>query len=1014
MDLFDLFIRIGVDDTGVSRQLDEVNRQLNSTEESAKGASSSFEAFGNVLGVVGKAVTAAVGAAAAGATALVKESVNAYSQYEQLVGGVETLFSNLEGTLSAAPTVIENASNAFKTANMSANQYMETVTSFSAALISSLEGDYEKAAQVADMALVDMADNANKMGTAMESIQNAYQGFAKQNYTMLDNLKLGYGGTKSEMERLLADAQKFSGIKYDISNLSDVYEAIHIIQEQFGIAGATAEEASTTIEGSLKTLSAAWQNLITGFADKDADLGKLMNDVVESAEIALGNLQPVVENAIESLVNAVDTLAPTLIERLPELIDQLLPPLINATNTIVETLVKVLPETLGAIVNIVPDTINDVIKVIAQMLPDIVQAGVDMVTSLIDGMSETLPELIPIVVEAILNVADTVVDNLDTIIDAGIKLILALVDGITDSIPKLIEKAPEIIIKLATALVENIYKIDEVPPKIIKEIADGLVHTDWTETAEAMMDGLISSLDVAQKKVKFWIDGARKALTGESLYDGDFNNVTSSDFIDTMKTGKDIVVDAIGEAADAVEKSYDAFYGTVNDGNDKVADAAGQMPDAYSKITGEMSDYAKSLEAQAKQWKSSVSKATDEVVEDEKTLKAKLQAAFRDFESEMYENGFTQEWLVHKEREYVEALDHSTELYKDYNNKLLKEEEKLTKAADKEYEKQLTESNKRKKTALEKAFANFEKIALEQGFTEEWLVNQERTYLEALDHNTELYEEYNMKLLRAENKLSTETENQRKKDAEQTKKSFTSMVDNMVNSAKDKIKEYEKVVEDIKSKIKTFADKLTTSYKDMFEFTVDEKTGKMSAKKTQDFLTDRVHQLEAYYDNIQKLKEKGISDSMLKQLSGMSAEEGAAVAEYWMKLDDKELGKLDRVWSRYEKTGQKVSEELYSEELENAEQKLDSERNTLLGEIQKTVDDKLNEVVGAIATTSSTGQQIFNDLNDLLTDLNDKIENTFGQGFAVTLDSKQVVGAILPQVDNGLGRRTRAAMRGGA
>ena len=222
MNLLDLFVKIGIDDDDLEKGLDK-----------AKAA----------VGVAGKAMAAAFSAAAAGAVALVKESVDAYANYEQLVGGVETLFSNLEGTISAAPTVLAKANEAFKTAGMSANQYMETVTSFSAALISSLEGDYDKAAEISDMAITDMADNANKMGSSLESLQTAYAGFAKQNYTMLDNLKLGYGGTKEEMERLLKDAERFSGVKYDISNLSDVYEAIHVVQEQMGIAGATAAEA---------------------------------------------------------------------------------------------------------------------------------------------------------------------------------------------------------------------------------------------------------------------------------------------------------------------------------------------------------------------------------------------------------------------------------------------------------------------------------------------------------------------------------------------------------------------------------------------------------------------------------------------------------------------------------------------------------------------------------------------------------------------------------------------------
>lgn len=960
MDLFDLVVKLSIDDDNFNKGLTDVENKISSMKSVIAGVGAATAAIAGTVAAV-----KAVGDAVVQGTAELAQYGDSVDKMSQKMGMSVEAFQEWDAVMQHSGTSMETLKASMRTLANAAETDNEAFQKL---------GITQE--QIASMSQEEL------FSATITALQNVTD---ETERTYLAGKLLGRGS--AELGALLntsaEETQKMKDRVHELGGvLSDeVVKASAQFQDNL-------QDMNTAIDGVKRSIQAeflpALNLLMEGFTSLIANEEGAEEKLVEGFEKLV--------DGFEGAVNKLEPIAKTLIPRIVEFAVKSLPDIANLSIDIVDTLV---------------DTILDNVD-------ELLTAATQIIYSLSDGLSRMSPELIPAVTNIVFEIVNTLLDNQDQLIEAAEQIIIALADGLSKAIPILIEKAPEIIIKLATALVESIYKIDEVPPKIIKEIADGLVHTDWTETAEAMMDGLISSLDVAQKKVKFWIDGARKALTGESLYDGDFNNVTSSDFINTMETGKDIVVDAIGEAADAVEKSYDAFYGTVNDGNDKVADAAGQMPDAYSKITGEMSDYAKSLETQAKQWKSSVSKATDEVVEDEKTLKAKLQAAFRDFESEMYENGFTQEWLVHKEREYVEALDHSTELYKDYNNKLLKEEEKITKAADKEYEKQLTESNKRKKTALEKAFANFEKIALEQGFTEEWLVNQERAYLEALDHNTELYEEYNMKLLRAENKLSTETENQRKKYAEQTKKSFTSMVDNMVNSAKDKIKEYEKVVEDIKSKIKTFADKLTTSYKDMFEFTVDEKTGKMSAKKTQDFLTDRVHQLEAYYDNIQKLKEKGISDSMLKQLSGMSAEEGAAVAEYWMKLDDKELGKLDRVWSRYEKTGQKVSEELYSEELENAEQKLDSERNTLLGEIQKTVDDKLNEVVGAIATTNSTGQQIFNDLNDLLTNLNDEIENTFGKGFAVTLDSKQVVGAILPQVDNGLGRRTRAAMRGGA
>ncbi len=292
-----------------------------------KGDDSPFQ---KVLGKIGSAVNtavkasaAAVGAASAGVAALGTACINAYADYEQLAGGVETLFKD------SAETIHSFADNAYKTAGLSANEYMETVTSFSASLLQSLDGDTEKAAAAADLAITDMADNANKMGTAMESIQYAYQGFAKQNYTMLDNLKLGYGGTKEEMQRLLADAEKLSGVKYDLSSYADVVEAIHVIQTEMGITGTTAKEASTTIQGSVASMKAAWANLMVGMADDTQNFDMLLSNFIESIGTVADNLLPRIGIVIEGMGKLVAGLAPEIASALPTLTNELLPNLVE-------------------------------------------------------------------------------------------------------------------------------------------------------------------------------------------------------------------------------------------------------------------------------------------------------------------------------------------------------------------------------------------------------------------------------------------------------------------------------------------------------------------------------------------------------------------------------------------------------------------------------------------------------------------------------------------------------------
>jgi Phage-related protein len=291
---------MGKEQDEAAQSADGLGSELKETGDEAKKSGSKFEKLGGVLKGIGVTMGAVAVAAGAAAIKLGKEVIAAYSDYEQLVGGVDTLFGE------ASKTVQGYAETAFKTAGMSANKYMETVTGFSASLIQSLGGDTTKAAKVADMAITDMSDNANKMGSDIASIQNAYQGFAKQNYTMLDNLKLGYGGTKSEMERLLADAEKFSGIKYDISSYADVTEAIHVIQTEMGITGTTAKEATETISGSIAGMQSAIGNLMAGLGNANADIKLLIGNVVEAFQNVVKNITPVIQNIVAALPPALN------------------------------------------------------------------------------------------------------------------------------------------------------------------------------------------------------------------------------------------------------------------------------------------------------------------------------------------------------------------------------------------------------------------------------------------------------------------------------------------------------------------------------------------------------------------------------------------------------------------------------------------------------------------------------------------------------------------------------------
>ena len=414
-----------------------------------KSAGQSFSAgFGSVIGGIGKVAITAVGAAATAVGGIVSSAVSNFGEYEQLVGGVETLFGD------AAQTVIDNADAAFQTAGMSANNYMQTVTSFSASLLQSLGGDAKAAAKTADMALIDMSDNANKMGTSMESIQNAYQGFAKQNYTMLDNLKLGYGGTKTEMERLLADATKLTGVKYDISNLSDVYNAIHAIQDNLGITGTTAKEAATTIQGSAASMKAAWENLLTGMGTQGADVSGLIDNLVQSVQTFAGNVMPVIQTALQGVSTLISQLAPVLAAELPALITSILPQLLASGVQVVEALGQGILQTIPSLLPMIGQVASSLTSTLLSMLPQALQVGTSIILEIASGITSALPTLIPTLTRVALEIVTMLTDpgTLTSLVQAGLDMILALGQGLIAAIPEITAQLPTIVQNICDSL----------------------------------------------------------------------------------------------------------------------------------------------------------------------------------------------------------------------------------------------------------------------------------------------------------------------------------------------------------------------------------------------------------------------------------------------------------------------------------------------------------------------------------------------------------------------------------
>ena len=459
-----------------------------------------FGKVGTVASAVGKGIfdvtervvkvsAAATTAGAAAVSALTTLAVNSYAEYEQLVGGVETLYKD------SADKVQEYAAIAYKTAGLSANDYMETATSFAAALVSSLAGDTDAAAELANTAVSDMSDNANKFGTDIERLQTAYNGFAKGQFQLLDNLKLGYGGTKQEMQRLLDDANKLNSAqgkytKYAIDNYADIVQAVHDIQTEMDITGTTAKEASSTIQGSTSAAKAAWSNLVTGVADDNADFILLVNDFVDSVGTAAQNILPRIEIALDGAAKLIEHLVPPIMAKLPALIETVLPKLARSAVNIVQKLVSEIRANAGKLIDSAVQIITVLGNGIYQMLPTVAQSALQIILTMVSKLNENLPQML----------------------DAAGRMLIAFVQGISNHLPDIVKAAGSIIGTLLTYFVNHLPEIVNGALKMGSAIVDGIM-----QGISAAWDGLVS-----------WFNGIFNSLFGNRSVNVNVNGAGSS------------------------------------------------------------------------------------------------------------------------------------------------------------------------------------------------------------------------------------------------------------------------------------------------------------------------------------------------------------------------------------------------------------------------------------------------------------------------------------------------------
>lgn len=639
-----IVLNMNLNASGFARGIKSVIGSVKNMNESMKDATNSASKMSSVMkGIgssaikVGKGLAVAGAAAATAVTALFSKSVGAFADYEQLTGGVETLFgasgrsveeyaqsvgksvSDIQGKydslMSAQNVVLENANKAYMTAGMSANEYMDTVTGFSASLISSLGGDTNKAADYANSALVDMSDNANKMGTDMESIKNAYQGFAKQNYTMLDNLKLGYGGTQEEMKRLLSDAEKLTGQKYDISSFADITQAIHAIQTQMDITGTTAKEASTTISGSWGSLKAAFQNVLVGLTTGGDMFDQSLDALINTAVTFGQNIIPAIKGALSGVGYLIEGLAPVIGETIPPLINDLAPTLANSAVSLISSLVNGLTQNatqfseclsnmiivaVAGISTVVPQLLDAASKIVSNLMqgltnsmPQIVNGAVTLIEGLVNGLVNNIPLLIMGAVQLVASLANGLIANLPRIIDAGVNLITGIVSASYSMMPQIIQNGMQLVVNLAVGLVRAIPQLIAALPRITGAIVKGFKSVNWFDLGLQLIKSIwegIKSIGsemwngVKEKTSELW--GGVKNVVSEKLnnikstYDAHGRGLKGATFAaiegvkEYYRTGYDAinqltggklgeVVNAVGEKMEVVKGKFSEAFGNV-------------------------------------------------------------------------------------------------------------------------------------------------------------------------------------------------------------------------------------------------------------------------------------------------------------------------------------------------------------------------------------------------------------------------------------------------------------------
>ena len=894
----------------VTRATQEVG---NEAESAANKSTKAYEKIGSAaqkaLGMITKAAITASAAASAAVGALAKEAIASFGDYEQLAGGAQLMFGE------AYDYIAEKAKTAYKDIQMSQNDYLEQVNGFAIGLKTAMGGDEIGAAKLADRIVTAEADIVAATGNTAENVQNAFNGIMKNNYTMLDNLQIGITPTKEGFQELIDKVNAYKeaqgdATRYTIDNLADCQNALVDYIEMQGLSGYAQAEGADTLQGSMASMTAAWQNMLTGMADPTQDFDRLVSDLIDSVLNVSDNLMPRIMAVLPQMATGITELTENLLPLIPDTLEQMLPSVIEGANSLIAALLDTLSSIADTAIPIVTENADEIINTLLSGLisaipslassaadlctalitaildnADIItQGAVDIVLALAQGLTDNLDSLIPAVVNAALTITETLLDNADKLIDAGVQLIGAIAEGLAASIPQLLQQAPVIIEKLVVALMDaGQALITDVPKSICENIVSGLKSFDWTEGANSTIAGLNEAMEKAADNMAK--DDGYVVLGSQEEADARLQAA-----LDELEAQRGELTGAYKDLADSLNSSADDTAEAAEEAATTVSEAiADSMPDAG--VDGVV-DKSEMLDTALKELedKYAVHKVTEEEYwADRKAL------------LEQYRNEEDAEWW--------KLYDKVTEHY----DKLADTEAKAAEKGAKEAEQAKKDAENALKSSVEDKFRELETEQLEKGYDDSWLLEQERAFIETLDHNSEVYKDYNLKLLKeqksTDDKAAKEAETAAKKQRDTLEKAYDSIV---------------------KSR-----DSLAGSLKSGDIFSSSEETDKRTGAKTKSNKIDlsgfekKLAAKKKLTSKIAELYEKNVPDSLITELLKQDPEAALDYATQLLK-DPKKLSKIKSLY----KDDEGVSNIIANMVTENSEEfeKLGTDAGTLFGD----------------------------------------------------------------------------------